>query len=129
MKLLKESWLDNNNDSSQSVITHISDARERLRVANEVVQRNLKSSQDKMKVWYDWKARSRTFQPREQVLVFLPLHGQPLQARYSGPYTIEQKVSEVDYLVKTPGRQKERRLCHVNMLKPYYSGEGKQMTV
>jgi len=104
LKLLKESWLDNNNDSSQSVITHISDVRGRLRVTDEVAQRNLKSSLDKMKVWYDRKARSWTFQPGEQVLVLLPLNGQPLQARYSGPYTIEQKVSEVDYLIKTPGK-------------------------
>jgi len=67
--------------------------------------------------------------PGEQVLVPLPLHGQPLKARYRGPYTIEQKISEVYYLVKTPHRWKERRLCHVNMLKPYYSREGKQMPV
>ena len=104
LKLLKDSWLDNN-DSSQSVITHISDMHERLKVANEVAQRNLNSFQDKMNVWYDRKVRCRTFQPEEQVLVLLPLHGQPLQAHYSGPYTIEQKVNEVDYIVKTPGRR------------------------
>ena len=36
LKLLKESWLDNNNNSSQCAITHISDVRERLKVTNEV---------------------------------------------------------------------------------------------
>ena len=29
-------------------------------------------------------------------------------------------MNEVDYVVNTPDRQKERRLCYINMLKPYY---------
>ena len=86
LKLLKESWLNNNNDSSQGVITHISDVRERLQVANELAQKNLKWQG---KLWYDKKARSHSFQPGDQVLVLLPLHGKPLQARYCGPYTVE----------------------------------------
>ena len=93
-------------------------------MANELAQKNLKSAQGRMKQWYDKKARFRIFRPGDQVLVLLPIHGQPLQARYCGPYSIEQKVNEVDYLVKTPGRRKERRLCHVNMLKPYHGREG-----
>ena len=76
-----------------------------------------------MKQWYNEKARFCTFQPGDQVLVLLPVHGQPLQAHYCGPYTIERKVNEVDYIVKTPGRQKERRMCHVNMLKLYHGRE------
>ena len=129
LKLLKESWLNNDNDSSQSVITHVSDVRERLKVANELAQKNLKLSQGRMKLWYDKKARCRTFKPGDQVLVLLPLHGQPLQARYCGPYTVEQKISNVDYLIKTPGRRKEKRMCHINMLKPYHIREGNETPV
>ena len=76
-----------------------------------------------MKQWYDKKAGFRTFQPGDQVLVLLPIHGQPLQAHYCGPYTIEQKVNDMDYVVKTPGWRKERRMCHANMLKPYHGRE------
>ena len=101
LKLLKESWLDQTNDS-QSVITHISDVRERLKAANELAQKNLKSSQDKMKLWYDQNARARIFQPGDKVLVLSLLHGQPLQACYCGLYTVEQKVSKVNYAIKTP---------------------------
>ena len=50
----------------------------------------------------------------------LPIPGHTLQARYCGPYIIEEKVNEVDYVVKTSERQKQRRLCHINMLKAYY---------
>ena len=73
-----------------------------------------------MKVWYYKKARYREFNPGDKVLLLLPIHGNPLQSQYSGPYKIERKVNEVDYVVNTPDRRKERRLCHINMLKPYY---------
>ncbi|KAK3100143.1 hypothetical protein FSP39_015288 [Pinctada imbricata] len=73
-----------------------------------------------MKSWYDKDARNRVFKPGDKVLVFLPIPGHPLQARYFGPYEIESKISDVNYVVKTPGRRKEKRVCHVNMLKEYF---------
>ena len=39
--------------------------------------------------------------------------------RYSSPFTIEKKINDVDYVVYTPRRRKEKRLFHVNMLKLY----------
>ena len=32
---------------------------------------------------------------------------------------VEKKISDIDYLVKTPGRCKEKCLCHIDMLKLY----------
>lgn len=60
------------------------------------------------------------FSPGDRVLVLLPLPGSTLQAQYSGPFEVERKVSDIDYLVKTPGRKRKTRLCHVNLLKPYF---------
>ena len=42
-----------------------------------------------------------------------------MQARYYGPYTVIKKISDVNYIVNTPGRRKQKQLCHVNMLKQY----------
>ena len=33
------------------------------------------------------------------------------------PYTVHQKLNDVDYIIDTPGRRKNQRLCNVNMLK------------
>ncbi|KAG1955416.1 hypothetical protein F2P79_008498 [Pimephales promelas] len=30
-------------------------------------------------------------------------------------------MSELNYVIATPGRRKSTQLCHVNLLKPYYS--------
>ncbi len=52
-------------------------------------------------------------------MLLLPVPGSALQARYSGPYTVQEKVNERDYIVATPDRKRRSRLCHINMLKPY----------
>ena len=73
-----------------------------------------------MKVWYDRKAKSRCFEPGDRVLVLFPVVGNPLQAKYSGRYKVVKKISETNYLIKTPGRHTETQMCHINMLKAYH---------
>ena len=65
--------------------------RQRMIRAGEMARENLETAQTKMKAWYDKKARKRSFQIGDEVLILLPLHGHPLQAQYSGPYTIDKK--------------------------------------
>ena len=61
-----------------------------------------------MKVWYDKKAWKQNFKPNDKVLVILPIPGNPLQARFCGPYMVERKVNDVDYIVDMPERCKKR---------------------
>ena len=53
----------------------------------------------------------------DEVLVLLPIPGNPLHAKYSGPYTVHQQLNDFDYIIDTPGHCKNQHLCHVNMLK------------
>ena len=73
-----------------------------------------------MKVWYDRRARERSFETGDEVLALIPIPGDPLQARFSGPYVVQKKLNDVDYIINTPQRRKQQRLCHVNMLKLYH---------
>ncbi len=41
--------------------------------------------------------------------------------KYTGPYFIEEKLSDTDYVVRTPERWRKTRICHINMLKLYIS--------
>ena len=59
------------------------------------------------------------------MLVLLPISGHPLRARHYGPCTIESKLSEENYVVKTLNRRRQTQLCHINMLKPYYDRDSK----
>ena len=73
-----------------------------------------------MKNQYDKNCVSRTFRPGDKVLALLPVPGNTLQARYFGPYLIEKKENDLNYVIVTPDRRKTKQLCHVNMLKSYY---------
>ena len=117
--LLKEKWLDEDPEKI-SVLKYVATFKDRLFRAGQMAKRNLQESQSKIKVWYDRKAKSRCFEPGDRVLVLFPVVGNPLQAKYSGPYKVVKKISDTNYLVKTPGRRKETQVCHINMLKAYH---------
>ena len=51
-----------------------------------------------------------------------------MQARYYGPYTVDKQISDVNYIVNTPGRRKQIQLCHVNMLKQYIDRDSSSVT-
>ena len=118
LKLLKEKWLLEATDIN--LLDYVSEFKERLHEACKMAHDNLKNSQTRMKTWYDRNARRREFKAGDKVLVFLPVRSNPLQARFFGPYEIETKLSDVNYVVKTPDRRKGKRMCHINMLKEYF---------
>lgn len=101
------------------LLDYVMKTRERLHGALRFAQENLGHAQRKMKAQYDQKAKPRS-SPGNEVLVLLPHPGNPLAAKFNGPYKILKRVGELDYLVDTPDRKKPHQLCHVNMLKPYY---------
>ena len=121
LRLLKEKWLSESPKPEHNVLDYVSSFRERLNYVCQLARDNLAQSQTKMKLRHDKKSVLRVFQPGEKVLVLLPLSGSSLQSRFSGPYTVERKISETDYVVQTPDRKRKSRVCHINMLKCYFS--------
>jgi len=103
----------------QNLLQYVSDFKDRLYKACQVAREHLKQSQKDMKTWFDKKARSRSFRPGERVLVLWPGIGGTMQARYQGPYVVERKLSDTNYVIQTPDRRKPRQLCHINMLRLY----------
>lgn len=118
LKLVKEKFLAEEPD--RNVLDYVCEFKERLKAACTLAKGQLQQTQRKMKNHFDQKAVFRTFAVGDKVLVLLPIRGDPLQAKFSGPYIIKEKVGEVNYVVSTPDRRKSTRLCHVNLIKPYY---------
>ena len=116
LKLLKEKFLSDD-DSSLNLLQYMSDFKNRLSKACEAARSNLRSAQSKMKLHYDENALDRNFEPRDKVLALLPIPGRPLQARYSGPYTINKKLSDVNFIVNTPGWRKQNSFVALICLK------------
>ena len=93
------------------------------------IKSNLVSAQKCMKKHYDVKTSERKFKIGDKVLALLPINNSPLQARYFGPYVIEKKLSDLNYVVTTPDRRKKSQLCHINMLKPYIERKSNNSSV
>lgn len=124
LKLLKESWLDEK-PSHRSLSDYVSKIQYRLNRACDLAKENLEVCQKRMKERYDQKAVVREFQPGDQVMLLFPLLRSALEPRYSGPYRVEKRVSDVNYVIATPDKRKKSRLCHINMLKRYCERDGK----
>ena len=62
----------------------------------------------------------RQLEVGDKVLVLLPMQGDALRAKFSGPYVVEKKLSKDNYVVYMPDRKKVKRVCHINMLKKYH---------
>ena len=60
-----------------------------------------------MKKKYDVDAVERNFKRGQEVLALLPVAGNPLIPRFFGPYVIEKKLSDLNYVVVTPDRRRQ----------------------
>ena len=118
LKLLKEK-LSSQEDTPLNLLQYVSDFQNRLLTACEAAKSYLKNAQGKMKQNYDKNTKERSFKSGDKVLALLPIPGRPLQARYLGLYTVEKKASDLNYIIITPDRRKQKELCHINMLKEY----------
>jgi transposase InsO family protein len=105
--------------SKKNVVEFMLEVRENLRTALELSASHAMSQRSKAKVWYDRKARMQEFKPGDKVLMLLPIPGSPLQLKLHGPYEVSERLGAVDYVIHTPDRRKTRRVCHVNLLRPY----------
>ena len=103
LKLLKEKLMSDN-DSDLNFLQCASDFKTRLSKVCELAKSNLQASQTEMKKRYGINSKDRTFDIGDQVLALLPATGKPLQPIYFGPYIIEKKLSDVNYVLKTPDR-------------------------
>ncbi|GBN19626.1 Transposon Ty3-I Gag-Pol polyprotein [Araneus ventricosus] len=112
-KLTEEDPVEN------SVVEYVFELINRMKKCQELDVKNMEDAKQKQKLWYDRKTVKRQFRPGELVLVVAPSRPTKLSVQWMGPGDIVQQLSETNYVVKFPEKD---RTCvyHVNMLKPYY---------
>ena len=88
----------------------------------ELVSKNAGKAQLQQKRAYDHKAKARSLNVGDQVLVLLPKSRNHLKLEWVGPYIVTRKLTSVDYEVEIPGRRSEK-IYHVNLLKKWYPAQ------
>nr|XP_053655869.1 uncharacterized protein LOC128704760 [Cherax quadricarinatus] len=116
VQVLKEAWTGEETPTFRSSPTLM---KERLSPARELAAENLRQAQSKMKEEYDRRTILRSFEPKDQVLVQRFHQGHALQPKFEGPLEIVKRLSDVNYLVRTPKKRNSQRTYHVNQLKTY----------
>jgi len=117
LRLIKDRCLQEN--SSENLLDYVAKIKEKLYSATNLAREHLFKSQEKMKAHFDRNSKVREFKIGDKVLLYLPISKSTLQSKYSGPYVVKKKVSEVGYIINTPDRIKKTRFCHVNLLKAF----------
>ena len=96
---------------------YVLDLKDRLQETCELAQRELSKAQSKQQKYYNRKAKARSFQIGDKVLVLLPTNLNKLLLQWQGPYEVIEKVRENDYKLQLESRT---NVYHANMLKKYY---------
>lgn len=122
LNVLKESWEGSSQKEGMNLVAYVLKMKQTLEEMTELTQENLRNAQRNQKSWYDRTARSRSFQPGQQVLLLLPTSENKLLTKWQGPYTISWKVGTATYEIATPERPKQ--MVHVNLLKEWRCREG-----
>lgn len=119
LKLIRERWMLDQ-PIPGDMHEYVARMKKTLMTTQELARKHLQSSQEHMNEIYDKKTNDRKFERGEEVLVMLPLNGQPFKAKYLGSFKIMTKISDSNYVIHTPKRQKKKLLCRINMLKKYW---------
>jgi len=94
--------------------------KERLRATNRLAREHVKDEKTKAKIQYDKGAKETTFKVGDKILMFDETlrrgRSKKLESLWTGPYTIIEKNSKVNYTIKK-GRKTMR--VHVNRLKQF----------
>ncbi|GAA6077101.1 uncharacterized protein LOC120486734, partial [Tachysurus ichikawai] len=81
LDVLEDSWEANDKPRKQHILSYVFKMKGLLQRSSVIAQQNLQASQVKQKVWYNQKARSRSFQPGDQVLLLPPTSENELLAK------------------------------------------------
>ena len=116
LDVLRDSWTGERSEEIP-VAAHVIRMRDQLQEMTDLVQEKAVEVQKKQKRCYDKGSKERELKVDDEVLVLLPEATNKLKLEWVGPYRISRKTSPVDYEVETPGRRKEKKIYHINLLK------------
>ena len=115
LDIAKEAW-EQQPSPHRTMVEHVGDMRDRMATLWPLVREHMQEAQVAQARVYNRGAQQRDFQPGDKVLVLVPTTECKFLARWNGPYEVLEKVGEVNYRVRQPGRRNPTQIYHVNLL-------------
>ena len=85
--VLRERWTGDK-EAAVLVNTYVVEMRQRLADMAQLVAEHSSRSQEKEKLYYDTRAKARSFKVGDQVLVLLPTTANRLKLQWTGPFKV-----------------------------------------
>ena len=117
MRILRHLWTTE--DDAPEVRTsyqYLFELRERLEETLRIAREELGKAQVRQKCYYDHKAKERSLEVGDKVLLLRPTDSNKLIMQWKGPYQVEEKRGVNDYRINIRGKSKT---YHINLLKKY----------
>ena len=117
---LKEQWTAKEGVPTD-IVMYITTVQDRFEELQKVSRDREEEQKAKYKHQFDRKARTRSFQPGDLVLLRTPPKGQSLHAELDGPYSVMRRCDETTYELHMPDHPRRKVKRHINLLRPFNS--------
>ena len=118
LDILREEWIQNP-DTETDVLSFVTEVRDRMEAAKEIVQENARDVQTKQKTYYDQNAREMNLKAGDKVLLLLPSSSRKFVAKWQGPYVVTRRTGKVNYEIQMPDKGGRKQIFHVNLLRKF----------
>ncbi|XP_040019919.2 uncharacterized protein LOC144383704 isoform X3 [Gasterosteus aculeatus] len=122
LDIAKEAW-EEQPCQQRTLIEHVGAMRERMKAIYPMMREHMETTQRQQQASYNRSAQPREFKPGDKVLVLVPTVECKFLATWQGPYEVIERVGEVNYKVRQPGKRKREQIYHVNLLKKWHARE------
>jgi hypothetical protein len=118
ISLLADTWMEAADDQSEGkpLYQYVFDLKNIISETCKIAMEETQKAQQKNKRYFDRKAKQRTFEVGDEVLVLLPTANNKLLMTWKGPFVV-QECLHPDYRILGKGVTK---FFHANMLKKYF---------
>ncbi|CAM5130705.1 unnamed protein product [Natator depressus] len=123
LQLVKQQWEGFTPSPGTNILDFVTNLQNTLQTSLALAKENLQDTQKEQKAWYDKHARERSFKVGDQVMVLKAFQAHKMEASWEGPFTVQERLGAVNYLIAFPTSNRKPKVYHINSLKPFYSRE------
>ncbi|KAJ8333975.1 hypothetical protein SKAU_G00412940 [Synaphobranchus kaupii] len=120
LDITREAW-EEQPCPHRTLIEHVGAMSDRMKAVYPIVREHMETVQRQQQASYNRPAQPQAFKPGDQLLVLVPTVECKFLATWQGPYEVIERICEVNYKVRQPGKRKPVQIYHINLLKKWHA--------
>ena len=121
LQVLRKIWTDEEStDEEKSNAQYVIDMKNQIEETCRIAKENLEKMKQVQTKYFDRKAKKRSLEVGQKVLILKPQKRNKLELIWQGPYEVTEKLNPFDYKIREGTKD---RVYHINLLKEYIERE------